>query len=118
MAGSLWGLLLIAVAGSMRMASSYYYYDLLDPASLVPCLAGLTLFVGGWKALRWAWPSIVFLVFMIPLPGFLATVMGGPLQRLATVASTFMIQTLGISAVADGKRDLFVGFADRSCRSL
>ena len=25
--GSLWGLLLIAVAGAMRMVSSYYYYD-------------------------------------------------------------------------------------------
>ncbi len=69
---------------------------------MIPCLAGLALFVGGWKALRWAWPSIVFLVFMIPLPGFLANLMGGQLQHVATVASTFVIQTIGISAVAEG----------------
>ena len=58
--------------------------------------------MGGWKSLRWAWPSIVFLVFMIPLPGFLANLMGGQLQHVATVASTFVIQTIGISAVAEG----------------
>ena len=99
---SLWGLPLLVIAAAMRMVSSYYYYDLLDPASLIPCLAGLTLFVGGWKALRWAWPSIVFLVFMVPLPGFLAGLLGHPLQRFATIASTFVIQTLGIPVVAEG----------------
>ncbi len=100
--GSLWGLPLLVIAAAMRMASSYYYYDLLDPASLVPCLAGVTLFVGGWKVLHWAWPSIVFLVFMVPLPGFVAGLMGHPLQRFATIASTFVIQTLGIPVVAEG----------------
>jgi exosortase len=119
--GNLWGLLLMAVAGVMRMVSSYYYYDLVDPASLVPCLAGLTLFVGGWNALRWAWPSIVFLVFMIPLPGFLANMLGQPLQRFATIASTFVIQTLGISAVAEGNviclPDSTIGVAE-ACNGL
>ncbi len=84
------------------MASSYYYYDLLDPASLVPCLAGIALLVGGWPALKWAWPAIAFLAFMVPLPGFLAGLMGLRLQRIATVASTFVIQTFGLSAVAEG----------------
>jgi len=119
--GSRWGLLLIAVAGAMRMISAYYYYTLLDPASLIPCLAGLTLFVGGWKALRWAWPSIVFLIFMVPLPGFVAGRLGGPLQHLATVASTFLIQTIGISAVAEGNvislADSQIGVAE-ACNGL
>lgn len=100
--GSLWGLLLMGIAAAMRMASSYYYYDLLDPLSLVPCLAGITLFATGWKALAWAWPGIVFLVFMVPLPGLLANAMGAPLQQLATAGSTYVIQTIGISAVAEG----------------
>jgi exosortase len=100
--GSVWGLLVLAVTCVIRVVSTYYDFEILDSASLVPCLAGLTLFVGGWKALRWAWPAIVFLVFMIPLPGFVANLMGGPLQRLATIGSTYVIQTLGISAVAEG----------------
>ena len=119
--GSVWGLLLMGIAGAMRMISSYYYYDLLDPASLIPCLAGLTLFVGGWKAIRWAWPAIAFLAFMVPLPGFLANLMGGPLQRLATVASTYLIQTIGISAVAEGNviflADSQIGVAE-ACNGL
>jgi exosortase len=100
--GSNWGLILVGVAASMKWASAYYYYELLDPASVIPCLAGLTLFVGGWRVLYWAAPSIAFLVFMIPLPGFVATLMGHPLQRVATVASTYMIQTVGVPAVAEG----------------
>ena len=119
--GSLCGLLLLAIAGAMRMASSFYYYALLDPASLIPCLAGLTLFVGGWKCFRWAWPAILFLIFMIPLPGFVANLMGGPLQRLATVASTFLIQTIGISAVREGNvislADSQIGVAE-ACNGL
>jgi exosortase len=93
---------LLAIAALMRFASAYYYYELLDPASLVPCLAGLALFLGGWQVLRWAWPAAALLAFMVPLPGFLATLMSHPLQRMATTASTYVIQTLGIPAVAEG----------------
>jgi exosortase len=100
--GSWWGLVLVGLSAAMRWASAYYYYELLDPASLIPCLAGLALFLGGWKWLRWAGPSIAFLVFMIPLPGFVASLMGHPLQRTATIASTYMIQTVGVPAVAEG----------------
>jgi exosortase len=100
--GSAWGLALLAIAALMRFASAYYYYELLDPASLVPCLAGLALFLGGWQVLRWAWPAAALLAFMVPLPGFLATLMSHPLQRMATTASTYVIQTLGIPAVAEG----------------
>jgi exosortase len=119
--GNLWGLLLMAVAGGMRIASSYFYYNLLDPASIVPCLAGLTLFVGGWNAMRWAWPSIVFLVFMVPLPGFLASMMGQQLQWIAAVASNYVIQTIGISAVREGNvislSDSQIGVAE-ACNGL
>jgi exosortase len=117
----LWGLALIGLSAVMRWASAYYYYELLDPASLVPCLAGLTLFLGGWKYLRWAGPSIAFLVFMIPLPGFAATLMGHPLQRVATIASTYMIQTVGVPAVAEGNvillGDSQIGVAE-ACNGL
>ncbi|HIQ20058.1 MAG TPA: exosortase/archaeosortase family protein [Planctomycetes bacterium] len=100
--GSLWGLLLLGLAAALRWASAYFYYGLMDPFSLIPCLAGVVLLVGGWSALRWAWPSIAFLVFMIPLPGFLADTLGRPLQRVGTIASTYLVQTLGIPAVAQG----------------
>ena len=79
------------------------------------------LFIGGWKVLRWAAPSIAMLVFMIPLPGFLATLLAHPLQRIATIASTYMIQTIGVPAVADGNvislGDSQIGVAE-ACNGL
>ncbi len=100
--GSWWGVAFLGVWALLRWSSAYYFYQLFDSFSMLPCLAGLALFVGGWRALRWAWPSIVFLVFMVPLPGFLSGALSFPLQRIGTITSVFVIQTMGIPAVAQG----------------
>ncbi len=100
--GVAWGVPLLLLAAAMRWASAYYYFALLDPMSLVPCLAGLALLLGGWKALGWAWPAITFLVFMVPLPGFTAGLLSHPLQRIGTIASTFLIQMVGIPSFFRG----------------
>jgi exosortase len=99
---SWWGLLLLAAGLGLRLAGTYYYFVWLDPISLVPCVAGLTLLLGGRAAWRWAWPAVLFLTFMIPLPYRLANSLSGPLQRLATVTSTFVMQTFGLPALAEG----------------
>jgi exosortase len=39
---------------------------------------------------------------MVPLPGFLADLLSHPLQRIGTIASTAVIQTMGIPSVARG----------------
>jgi exosortase len=99
---SVLGVVLLALAGLMRLAAAFYRFELLDPLSLLPCLAGLVLMLGGKTMLRWTAPALAFLVFMVPLPGFLAGLMSQPLQRLGTIAGTFLLQTLGISAMARG----------------
>lgn len=100
--GSLWGLAFLGLAAAMRFAAAYFQYSLVDPLSLVPCLAGITLLALGWDGLRWAWPAIVYLVFMVPLPGFLASLLSQPLQQIGASTSTYMLQTLGVPAVARG----------------
>ena len=100
--GNAWGLALIALGAGVRLASVYFFYELLEPLSLLPCLAGLLLFVGGWRALRWAWPAIAFLVFLVPLPGIVAEQLSHPLQRLNTIMSLYVIQTVGIPCTARG----------------
>lgn len=96
------GWVLIAASAAIRWAALNFGFALLEPVALVVCLAGVMGTIGGWRMLHWSWPALLFLFFMIPLPGFLASRMSGPLQRVATVSSTYILQTLGIHAVASG----------------
>ena len=100
--GSWWGLPLFAVWAVMRWVAIYFNYESLPELSLLPFVAGMTLFVGGWQGLRWAWPSILFMIFMLPLPGVIQGLASRELQRVATFISCWLIQMIGIPAVAQG----------------
>jgi exosortase len=101
--GNWWGGCgLFAAAGALRFSAAFYLLPLMDAVSILVTLSAVCVMVGGFRMLAWAAPSILFLVFMIPLPGALATQLSGPLQRVATVASTFLLQTLGVPAVSQG----------------
>jgi exosortase len=97
-----WGLPLLAGGIALRFGGWWFYFEWFDALSLLPCLAGACLMVGGKQALRWAWPAIAFLGFMIPLPFRLANALSDPLQHLATLTSTFALQTFGLPALAEG----------------
>lgn len=86
----------------MRAASAWLFYAIVDPYSIVPTVAGITLLAGGWRGLKWAWPSVVFLAFMVPLPSAFAGLMARHLQRIGAVISVKTLQTLGIPAVSQG----------------
>lgn len=99
---SLWGLAFIAFGALLGLAGARFYLGWFESLAPLASLAGLALLAGGWPALRWSAPSIGFLAFMIPLPYRLETALGYPLQRAATIASTYALQTLGLPAVAEG----------------
>jgi len=100
--GSWWGLPFFALWAAMRWAAVYFRFESLPEMSMIPFFAGLALFVGGWQGLRWAWPAVVFLIFMIPLPGAAQGLASQQLQRIATKMSVFTIQTFGIPSLAQG----------------
>jgi exosortase len=102
-----WGLAFIGAAVLLRLADGFYYVRWFDTLSLIPCLAGLCVLLGGWTALRWAWPAIAFLFFMLPLPYSVETAGAYRLRLIATSTSTFALQTLGLPAIADGT-DIFI----------
>jgi exosortase len=92
----------VLAAAGLCLFGGFYFYPAAYQLSLLPMLAGVVLALGGLPALRWAAPSIAFLVFMMPLPGRVEGFLSAPLQRTATVSSTYLLQTVGIPAVADG----------------
>jgi exosortase len=104
---SWWGLGLLAVGVALRLADAFFFVDWFDSLSLLPSLAGLAVLFGGWAALRWSWPAIAFLFFMMPLPYFVETAMAFRLRSIATQGSTYVLQTVGLPAVADGT-DIFL----------
>lgn len=100
--GSWWGIPFLVLWAAIWWASAFLSYNKTVPLSLVPFLLGVTLLLGGWRAFRWAWPAIVFLVFMVPLPEAYSHLLRQELQLLATKLSVFAIQTLGIPSAAQG----------------
>jgi exosortase len=117
-----WGLLLVLAGMALELGGVRYHFGWFEGGSLMVALAGLCVLAGGWPALRWAWPAIAFLFFMIPLPYRVEAAVGAPLQAVATQASTYILQTIGLPAVAEGnivllKDDIRVNVAE-ACNGL
>ena len=121
MHGSWWGAVLILVSALLYMAAGILGFNLIIAFAIIPCIAGIVLMLGGWPLMRWTWPAILFLVFMIPLPVSLETMARVPLQRVGARASTYLLQTLGLPAVAEGNvimlSDYPIGVAE-ACSGL
>ena len=73
-----------------------------EAAMLPPTVAALVLALGGWSLLRWAWPGLVFLAFMLPLPGTIDHALAAQLQKVATAGSTVLLRLLALPAVTQG----------------
>jgi exosortase len=99
---SWWSIPLLGVGVGLWAVGTYYFLNFFASLSLLWCLAALALVAGGKTALRWSWPSILFLGFMLPLPYRLHTALGGGLQRVATIVSTYLLQTFGATAIREG----------------
>ncbi|MFO0865536.1 MAG: exosortase/archaeosortase family protein [Gemmataceae bacterium] len=96
------GLPMLATMAILRAYSAMMSVDALDGIALLLGIAGLVLLVGGKKMFLWSWPGIAFLGFMLPLPYRIEHALAAPLQRWATIASTYVLQTFGFPVLAEG----------------
>jgi exosortase len=102
LAPSWWGLAALGLGAALQLLGGFYQIGWIEGIALLPYLTGLILVVMGRQYLAWAWPSIGFLGFMIPLPYRLEVALGPPLQSIAAICSTYVLQTLGFMAFTEG----------------
>ncbi|MCI0379610.1 MAG: exosortase/archaeosortase family protein [Gemmataceae bacterium] len=99
--GSWWAVPFVGLAVLLRLGGARFYVESIELVSILPCLIGCCLALGGWKLLRWASPAIFLLIFVLPLPHRIEHSLTNPLRRIATSASAYWLQTLGVPAVAE-----------------
>lgn len=114
------GGVLAAALGLRAVAGGLLLYQL-DAFALLLSVAAGVLAVGGWQLVKNCWRGLAFLPFMIPLTYEMEQNLGGPLKVIATACSTFLLQTVGLPAVATGNvihlDDVQLGVAD-ACNGL
>jgi exosortase len=108
--GALVGYGLLAAALGVRLVGAVFVSEWFDALSMLVAGAGAVVVLGGLAALRWVLPGLLFLVFMIPLPYRVEITLGYPLQRIATIGSTYLLQTLGQPAISEGNTILINDF--------
>ncbi|MBI1904253.1 MAG: exosortase/archaeosortase family protein [Planctomycetia bacterium] len=94
------GLVLMSVA--VAAVGLRYFLAPLAGWSMILWIGGVCWVLGGRRVFVWALPAIVFLFFMVPLPYRTEHLFSGPLQRVATIISSWILQAFGLPAVAAG----------------
>ena len=93
---------LLAVVLVVRVVAYERNLQWTESATIVPAVACLAWTFGGWPLLERAWPAILFLVFMLPLPEVVNNLVSLPLQRIATTGSCFLLQLSGLWSIQEG----------------
>ncbi|MEO0634313.1 MAG: exosortase, partial [Pseudomonadota bacterium] len=70
--------------------------------ALILWIAGLVLTVFGWRTGRQFWPSILHLVFMLPLPGIIYFKMTTGLQFLSSEMGVALLRALSVPVYLEG----------------
>ncbi len=119
------GSALIALAVAIKLATIVIPFPVVSDYGLLLALAGVCSVLAGAEALKRYWFGFFFLVFMVPLPVALYTMIANPLQLLVSQVATSMLNVLGIPALCEGNmitlpgdNQLFVAEACSGMRQL
>jgi len=70
--------------------------------SFVLAFWGLVLTQVGWRGIKVLWPVLLFLLFMVPLPGFIQYNLSAELQLISSQLGTGMLRLMGLSVFLEG----------------
>ena len=75
---------------------------LFEVGSQVPVILGALLITLGWRSVKALWFALFFLIFMIPLPGFVVDAATGPLKQYISVIAEQVLYAAGYPIARSG----------------
>jgi exosortase len=97
-----WGILVLLMGICMLFLGNIGAELFLMRFSMIIVIAGLVLYLLGWRHLQMLAFPIVFLLFMIPPPAIILNAVTFPLQLLAAKMSTFSLQLINLPVYREG----------------
>jgi EpsI family protein len=108
-----WALALLAVGVLLWLLGRTQGLAPIEAGSLIPVVAGAAMLAWGYAGLRLLAFPLAFLLFYVPLPGFVLEAATGPLKQMvsAVVASTlslvgYTVERAGVVLLVDGNEML------------
>jgi exosortase B len=98
----LWGYGLLTSGLLVYIAGRAVDVALLEVGALAPICAGVLLAMRGWPALRAFWFPILFIAFMLPLPGVFVDALTGPLKQHVSAIAERLLYAAGYPVARDG----------------
>jgi len=74
----------------------------LEVGSLLPVLVGVLLIMRGWPAVKALWFPLLFLCFMVPLPGMLVDMITGSLKQQVSAVAENVLYLAGYPIARNG----------------
>jgi exosortase B len=96
------GTALLALGLAMYAIGRSQDFAQFEVGSMVPVLAGIVLGLRGTAGLRAAWFPLLFLAFVVPLPGSLLDAILVPLKQQVSVAAELIMHGLGFPVARTG----------------
>lgn len=98
------------IAGSLSLAIGLVFYVLgralefvyFEAFSQIPVFAGVLLFIYGWRGVRLMWFPLLYLMFLVPLPGVVVDAATGSLKQLVSVIAENALYQAGYPIARTG----------------
>ena len=78
------------------------HIPMFDVGSQIPVLLGVLLLTLGWPGVKAFWFPLLFLVFMVPLPGFVVDGATAPLKQHVSIMAEYMLYAMGYPIARNG----------------
>lgn len=96
------GILALAFGGLLYVIGRAMDVFILDIASQIPILTGIVLLTLGMRGLRRLWFPLLFMVFLVPLPGVVVDAITGGLKQYVSIIAEHAIYALGYPIARNG----------------